>query len=82
MFKFSEIFRRRRKIIQRGNKKCGVSLSIWRPTPGKLELTSLMGPDKKKKLLKKLPQFFDEFLPKNEVEKLCGTYEITYNQIN
>ncbi|XP_066925709.1 uncharacterized protein [Clytia hemisphaerica] len=66
-------------------KRIGVTLTFWREKKSKkLEWTSLMGTDKKK-MLRKLPQYFSELLPEKDVlptQQLWKVFEELYDTIN
>ena len=55
----------RLKMLVKCIRKCGISFCVWCTQEGegsKLDWTSLMGPDKRK-LLEKLPAYFNDILP-------------------
>ncbi|XP_066919732.1 uncharacterized protein [Clytia hemisphaerica] len=66
-------------------KGCGITLKFWKDKKDKnYEWTSLMGNDKKK-MLRKLPSHFHEFLPPAQVEptkELWNDFEHLYNTMN
>ncbi|XP_066918734.1 uncharacterized protein [Clytia hemisphaerica] len=65
-------------------KSIGITLKFWRDKKNKLEWTSLMGSDKKR-MLKKLPAHFGEFLPSQDVastQKLWKDFEELYTIMN
>uniref|UniRef100_A0A7M5V8K2 Uncharacterized protein n=2 Tax=Clytia hemisphaerica TaxID=252671 RepID=A0A7M5V8K2_9CNID len=65
-------------------KKIGISLKFWTNKKNKWEWTSLMGNDKKR-MLAKLPDHFEEFLPDNQVgptRQLWKAFEELYTTMN
>ncbi|XP_066923203.1 uncharacterized protein [Clytia hemisphaerica] len=65
-------------------KGIGITLKFWMNKKNKVEWTSLMGNDKKR-MLAKLPDHFDEFLPKNQVaptRQLWKAFEELYMIMN